>query len=72
VREGEDGGPVARKEEVLVPATLDLSPDELLSTTRAVRRRLDFTREVPRKLIEECLEIALQAPSASNHESPWV
>jgi nitroreductase len=49
-------------------ATLDLSPDELLTTTRAVRRRLDFTREVPRELIEECLEIALQAPSASNHQ----
>lgn len=49
-------------------ATLDLSPDELLTTTRAVRRRLDFDREVPRELIEECLEIALQAPSASNHQ----
>jgi nitroreductase len=51
-----------------MPATLDLSPDELLTTTRAVRRRLDFDREVPRALIEECLEIALQAPSASNHQ----
>lgn len=49
-------------------ATLDLSPDELLTTTRAVRRRLDFSKEVPRVLIEECLEIALQAPSASNHQ----
>ncbi len=51
-----------------MPATLDLSPDELLTTTRAVRRRLDFSRDVPRALVEECLEIALQAPSASNHQ----
>jgi nitroreductase len=46
--------------------TLDLSPDELLSTTRAVRRRLDFDRPVPRALVEECVQIALQAPSGSN------
>jgi nitroreductase len=45
---------------------LDLSPDELLTTTRAVRRRLDFDRPVPRGVIEECLHIAQQAPSASN------
>jgi nitroreductase len=43
--------------------TLDLSPDELLTTTRTVRRRLDFERPVDRALIEECIEIALQAPS---------
>ena len=48
----------------------DLSPDELLTTTRAVRRRLDFARPVERALIEECLEIALQAPSGSNSQ-PW-
>ncbi len=46
--------------------TLDLSPDELLTTTRAVRRRLDFDRPVPRELVEECVRIALQAPSGSN------
>ena len=40
--------------------------DELLATTRAVRKRLDLTREVPRDVIEECLEIAVQAPTASN------
>ena len=45
---------------------LDLSPDELLTTTRAVRRRLDFERPVPFFLIEECIRIALQAPSGSN------
>ena len=46
--------------------TLDLSPDELLTTTRAVRRRLDFDRPVPLSLVEECVRIALQAPSGSN------
>jgi nitroreductase len=47
-------------------ATLDLGPDELLTTTRAVRRRLDFERPVPLALVRECVEIALQAPSGSN------
>jgi nitroreductase len=43
--------------------TLALTPDELLTTTRTVRKRLDFDRPVPRQLIEECIEIALQAPT---------
>ncbi len=47
-------------------ALLDLTPDELLTTTRAVRKRLDMERPVARHLIEECLEIALQAPTGSN------
>jgi nitroreductase len=46
--------------------TLDLTLDELLTTTRAVRRRLDFDRPVPRELVEECVSIAMQAPSGSN------
>jgi nitroreductase len=46
--------------------TLDLSPDELLTTTRAVRRRLDLDRPVDLAVIRECLTIALQAPSGSN------
>ena len=46
-----------------------LTPDELLTTTRAVRRRLDFDRPVPAQLIEECLEIALQAPTGSNSQN---
>jgi len=45
-----------------------LTPDELLTTTRAVRKRLDLTRPVERPLIEECLRIAQQAPTASNEE----
>jgi nitroreductase len=39
---------------------------ELLSTTRAVRKRLDFDRPVEREVLERCLELALQAPSGSN------
>jgi nitroreductase len=45
-----------------------LTPDELLSTTRAVRKRLDLTRPVERSVIEECLGLAVQAPSASNKQ----
>ena len=40
--------------------------DKLLTTTRSVRKRLDFTRPVEREIIEECLEIAIQAPTGSN------
>ena len=47
-------------------ATLELTPDELLSTTRAVRKRLDFDRPVEASVIRECVELALQAPSGSN------
>lgn len=47
---------------------LDLSPDELLTTTRSVRRRLDLERPLPRRLIEECLEVALQAPTGGNRQ----
>jgi nitroreductase len=43
--------------------TLLLSPDELLTTTRTVRRRLDFERPVPRHLITECIDVAVQAPT---------
>jgi nitroreductase len=54
-------------------ATLPLTPDELLTTTRTVRKRLDLTREVPMELVRECLEIALQAPSGSNRQTwEWV
>ena len=42
------------------------SVDELLTTTRAVRRRLDLTRPVGRDVIMECLRIAMQAPTSSN------
>jgi nitroreductase len=45
---------------------LSLPPDEVLTTTRAVRKRLDFTRPVERTVLEECLTIAQQAPTGSN------
>ena len=43
--------------------------DELLATTRAVRKRLDLTKPVPRDLINECLELAVQAPTGSNSQT---
>ena len=46
---------------------LNLSAEELLGTTRAVRKRLDFDREVPKDLIRQCVAAALQAPSGSNN-----
>ncbi|GGR98800.1 MULTISPECIES: nitroreductase family protein [Streptomyces] len=48
--------------------TLALSSDQLLSTTRAVRHRLDLTRPVPRRLLEECVDLAVQAPSGRNRQ----
>jgi nitroreductase len=50
-----------------------LTPDELLTTTRSVRKRLDLTRPVPLDLVRECLEIATQAPSGSNSQQwHWI
>jgi nitroreductase len=40
--------------------------DELLTTTRSVRKRLDLTRPVGRDVILECIQLAMQAPTASN------
>jgi nitroreductase len=45
------------------------SVDEVLRTTRSVRRRLDFERRVPPELLEECIEIATQAPTGINAEN---
>jgi nitroreductase len=45
---------------------VNLSTDELLTTTRSVRKRLDLTEPVPLGLIRECLEIAVQAPTSGN------
>ena len=42
--------------------------DALLSTTRAVRKRLDFEREVPDDVLLECLQLAVQAPTGSNRQ----
>jgi nitroreductase len=50
-----------------------MSVDDVLSTTRVVRRRLDLNRTVPRAVIEECLNLAVQAPTASNRQEwHWV
>ena len=52
---------------------LNLTADEVLTTTRSVRKRLDFDRPVDRATVEECLEIALQAPTGSNRQGwHWV
>src|SRR5215472_7387076 len=47
---------------------LDLSLDEILCTTRSVRRRLDLHRPVEPEILRECLELAIQAPSGSNNQ----
>ena len=46
--------------------TLNLSFDEVLNTTRSVRKRLDFDEPVGREVLMECLDLALQAPTGSN------
>jgi nitroreductase len=52
---------------------LGLSADEVLSTTRAVRKRLDFDRPVEKEILVECMELAMQAPSGSNKQGyQWV
>ena len=51
------------------PMDFDLAQvDALLSTTRAVRKRLDFDREVPDDVLLECLQLAVQAPTGSNRQ----
>jgi nitroreductase len=53
--------------------TLPLPPDELLTTTRSVRNRLDLTRPVPLELVKESLAVALQAPTGGNSQGwHWV
>lgn len=49
-------------------ASLNLSVDEVLTTTRSVRKRLDFDKPVPREVLLECLELATQAPTGSNQQ----
>jgi nitroreductase len=52
---------------------LGLTNDELLTTTRSVRKRLDCDRPVEREVIEECVRIAMQAPSGGNSQGwQWV
>jgi nitroreductase len=52
---------------------IGLSIDDLLTTTRTVRKRLDLERPVERVQVEACLDLALQAPNGSNNQSwEWV
>jgi nitroreductase len=48
---------------------LNLSADEVLATTRSVRKRLDFSRPVEIEVIRECLELATQAPTGGNSQT---
>jgi nitroreductase len=59
---------------VTQPATFDTATiDRLLTTTKAVRRRLDLTRPVEREVVVECIRLAAYAPNASNaQEWKWV
>jgi nitroreductase len=45
-----------------------MTPRELLTTTRSVRRRLDLSRPVDVELVKECLRVALQAPNGANSQ----
>lgn len=52
---------------------MTLTNDELLTTTRSVRRRLDLDRPVERFVVQECVRTAFQAPTGSNHQDwGWV
>lgn len=52
---------------------MNLTTDELLSTTRAVRRRLDLERPVDRHMVTECLRLGFQAPTGQNDQDwGWV
>lgn len=51
-----------------MPEPLTLSAHELLTTTRAVRRRLDLTRPVEPEVIRECVRLACQAPTGRNRQ----
>jgi nitroreductase len=51
----------------------EMSAETVLTTTRAVRKRLDLTRPVDLAVVRDCLTIALQAPSGSNRQEwQWV
>lgn len=54
------------------PFNLD-ETDRLLTTTRSVRRRLDFERAVPDQVLLDCIDLAEQAPSGGNDASRrWI
>ena len=50
--------------------TIDrVATDKLLTTTRSVRKRLDLTREVEPQVIQDCIDIAMQAPTGTNAQN---
>ena len=50
--------------------TIDrVDTDKLLTTTRSVRKRLDLTREVEPQVIQDCIDIAMQAPTGTNAQN---
>ena len=52
---------------------LPLDPDQLLSTTRSVRKRLDLSTPVDLDVIRECIDVATQAPTGGNNQGwHWV
>ena len=55
-------------------AALDLTAiDHVLATTRSVRKRLDLDRPVEPTVIEECLRLAIQAPTGGNTQGwRWI
>lgn len=49
------------------------SVDHVLMTTRSVRKRLDLSRAVEPEVIEECLRLAIQAPTGGNTQGwRWI
>jgi nitroreductase len=46
-----------------------VATDKLLTTTRSVRKRLDLTREVEPQVIQDCIDIAMQAPTGTNAQN---
>lgn len=55
-------------------ADFDVSEvDRLLTTTKQVRKRLDFARPVPRELLLDCIQVAGHAPTGGNIQANrWV
>jgi nitroreductase len=52
---------------------LPLTAVEMLTTTRAVRKRLDLSRPVEREIVEDCLRLAFQAPNGSDQQTwNWI
>ena len=50
--------------------TIDrVATDKLLTTTRSVRKRLDLTRDVEPQVIQDCIDIAMQAPTGTNAQN---